>query len=71
MFVRESPRFLYVFYSEDFAREIRLDDVLQPGNLCVIEKAAARANVGIDETRIRRVLPPVRELVAVGIENRI
>jgi hypothetical protein len=37
----------------------------------VIEKAAARANVGIDETRVRRILPPVREFIAVRVEDRI
>jgi hypothetical protein len=37
----------------------------------VIEKTATRADIGIDEARIGRVLPPVRELVAVGVENRV
>jgi hypothetical protein len=44
---------------------------LQAGDLRVIEKTAARADIGIDEARVRRILPPVRQLVAVGIENRI
>ena len=44
---------------------------MQAGDLGVIEKAAARANVGINEARVGRVLPPVSELVAVGVEDRI
>jgi hypothetical protein len=37
----------------------------------MIEKSAARAYVRIDVARVRRILPPVRELVAIGIQNRI
>jgi hypothetical protein len=37
----------------------------------MIKETAARANVGVDEARVRRVLPPMRELVAIGIEDRI
>jgi hypothetical protein len=37
----------------------------------MIEKSAARAHVRIDVAGVGRVLPPVRELVAVGIQNRI
>src|SRR6266446_1030189 len=51
--------------------KIRFRDVLQSGHLRVIEKTAARANVRIDKARVRRVLPPMRELVAIGIEDRI
>jgi hypothetical protein len=71
MFVRELPCFFDVVGGEDLPGKIRLCNVLQSGNLRVIEKAAARANVGIDEARVRRVLPPMRELVAIGIEDRI
>jgi hypothetical protein len=37
----------------------------------VIEKAATGAYIRIDMPRIGRVLPPVRELVAVRIQDRI
>jgi hypothetical protein len=37
----------------------------------MIEKSAARTNVRINMARVGGVLPPVRELVAVGIQNRI
>ena len=37
----------------------------------MIEETTTRADVGIDEARVRRILPPVGELVAVGIEDRI
>ena len=71
MFFRESPRLFDVVRSKDFSGKIGFYDVLQAGDLRVIKKTAARANVGIDEARVRRILPPVRELVAVGIENRV
>jgi hypothetical protein len=71
MLVRELPCLLDVFSGKNFAGKIRLYNVLQSGYLRVIEKAAARANIGIDEARVRRVLPPMRELVAIGIEDRI
>ena len=44
---------------------------MQAGDFGVIEETAARADVGIDEARVRWILPPVGELVAVGIEDRI
>ena|ERR1700724_3194414 len=71
MFLRESSCLFDVIRSEDVSGKIGFYDVLQAGDLRVIEKTAAGANVGIDEAGVRRVLPPVRELVAVGIENRV
>jgi hypothetical protein len=71
MFFRESPRLFDVVRSKDFSGEVGLHDVLQAGDLRVIEKAAPRADVGIDEARVRRILPPVRQLVAVRIEDRV
>ena len=71
MFVRELSSFLDIFRVENFAGKIHLHDVLQAGDFGVIEKAAARAHVGINEARDGRILPPMRELVAVGIEDRI
>src|SRR5882762_1006632 len=63
--------FFDIFGSENFAGKVRFHYVLQAGDFGMIEKAAARANVGIDEASVRRILPPVRELVAVGAEDRI
>jgi hypothetical protein len=37
----------------------------------MIEKTAARADVRINVPRVRRILPPVAELIAVGVQNRI
>jgi hypothetical protein len=65
------PRFFDVLRSEDLSRKVRFNDVLQPGHFRVIEKTAAGANVGIDETRVGGILPPVREFIAVRIEDRI
>jgi len=63
--------FFDIFDSENFAGKVRFHYVLQAGDFGMIEKTAARAHVGIDEARVRRVLPPVGELVAVGAEDRI
>ena|SRR6185369_9834930 len=71
MLIRKSVRFFYIFQREDLAGEIGLDDVLQPGHLRVIEEAAAGADVGVDIARVRRILPPVRELIAVGGEDGV
>ncbi len=71
MFVSEFSGFLDVFAGKNFAGKVGFRDVLQSGHLRVIEKTAARADVGIDEARVRRVLPPMRELVAISIEDRI
>jgi hypothetical protein len=71
MFFREAPRLFDVFRGEDLSRKVRFHDVLQPGNFGMVEEAAPGAHVGVNEARVRRVLPPMRELVAVGIEDRI
>ena len=71
MFLGELPRFFDVFRGKNLSGEVRFYDVLESGDLHVIEKTAARANVGIDEARVWRVLPPVREFVAIGVEDRI
>ena len=71
MFGSELPRFFDILRGQDLSRKVRLHDVLQSGNLHVIEETAARANVGIDEARVRRILPPVREFVAIGVEDRV
>jgi hypothetical protein len=69
--VREPCRVLDVLKRENFTSEVRFDDVLQPGHFRMVEKAAARADVRINVPRVRRILPPVAELVAVGVQNRI
>ena len=71
MFVRESRGFLDVFGRKNLAGKIRFHDVLQSGDFGVVEKPAARADVGINEARVGGILPPMRELVAVGIEDRV
>ena len=71
MFLGELPGFFDILRGKNLSREVRFYDVLQAGHLHVIEKTAARANVGIDEARVWRVLPPVREFVAIGVEDRI
>src|SRR5882757_8731961 len=71
MLARELCRVLDVLKRKNFAGEVRLHDVLQPRHLRMIEKAAARANIRIDMPRVRWILPPVAELIAVGVQNRI
>jgi len=71
MFGSEFPRLFDIVGGKNLSSEVRFYDVLEAGDLHVIEKAAARANVGINETRVWRILPPVGELVAIGIENRV
>jgi len=71
MFVRESRGFLDVFGGKHLTGKIRFHDVLQPSDFGVIEKTAARADVRINEARIGGILPPMRELVAVSVENRV
>ena len=71
MFVRKFSGFLDVFTGENFAGKVCFHDVLQSRDFGVIEKAAARANVGIDEARIGGILPPMREFVAVGVKDGI
>jgi len=68
---RELPRFFDIFGGKNLSGEVRFYDVLEAGHLHVIEKTAARANVGIDEARVRRVLPPVRQFIAIGVEYRV
>ena len=71
MLVRESRGFLDVFSGKNSAGKIRFHDVLQSGDFGMVEKPAAGADVGINEARIGGILPPMRQLVAVGIENRV
>jgi hypothetical protein len=71
MFFREPPRFFDIFRGEDLSRKVRFHNVLQPGDFRMVKKTAPRAHVGVNEARVRRVLPPMRELVAVGVEDRV
>ena len=71
MLVSKPSRFFYVIRCENFSGKVRLQNVLQPGELGMIEESSARANVGINEPRIGGILPPMRQLVAVGVENWI
>jgi hypothetical protein len=67
----EFAGFLDVVDRENLAGEIGFDDVLQAGDLRMIEKAAAGTYVGVDVAGVRRILPPVGEFVAVGGQDRI
>ena len=69
--VSDAAGFLDVFESEDLAGEIGLEDVLEHGEHGFVEHAAARLDVGIDVTRVRRILPPVGEFVGVRVEDGI
>jgi hypothetical protein len=37
----------------------------------MVEETASRANIGINEPCVGRILPPMRELVAIGIQDGI
>jgi hypothetical protein len=63
--------FLDVFRRENLSGKIRSQDVLESGHFGVVEKTTARAHIGIDESRMGRVLPPMAEFVAVGVQDRI
>ena len=69
--VSEAAGFLDVVEREDLAGEIGFYDVLEHGQHCFFKHAPARLDVGVDVAGIRRVLPPVGQLVRVGVENRI
>jgi hypothetical protein len=71
MLVCEFSSFLDVFGRENFAGKVRFQDVLESGDFGVVEKAAAGTDVGIDEARVWRILPPMREFIAIGIKDRI
>lgn len=71
MFVREFCGFLDVFGGKNFAGKIRFHDVLQPSDFGMVEKTAARADVRVNEARVGGILPPMRQLVAVSVENRV
>jgi len=71
VFVGEFPSFLDIFGSKNFPGKICFYNVLQAGDFGMIEETTARAHVGIDEAGVGRILPPVGELVAVRVEDRI
>lgn len=71
MFGREFRRVFDVLRGKNLAGEVRFDDVLKPRHFRMIEKAAARADVRIYMSRVRRVLPPVAQLITVGVQDRI
>src|SRR6266436_1920797 len=69
--VSDAAGFFDVVEREDLARETGFDDVLQHGEHGFFKHAAARFEIGIDVARVRRILPPVRELVRVRVEDGI
>ncbi len=69
--VSNAAGLLDVVESENLASEVGFDDVLKHGQHGLVEHAAAGFDVGIDMAGVGRVLPPVRELVGVCVENRI
>ena len=71
MLAREFRGFFNIFRFEDLARKVGFDDVLQPGYFGVVEETAAGADVGINEASVGRVLPPMAQLVAIGVEDRV
>jgi len=71
MLVGEFCRRLDILGCKNLSRKVRFQNVLKAGHFGMIEKAAARAYVRIDESRVGRVLPPMAELVAVGVQDWI
>jgi len=69
--VGDAAGFFDVVEGEDLAGEVGFDDVLQHGEHGLFKHAAARFEVGIDVTRVRRILPPVGELVGVRVEDGV
>src|SRR5882672_5180104 len=69
--VGDAAGFLDVVEGEDLAGKIGFEDVLQHGEHGFVEHAATGLDVGIDVARVRRILPPVGELVGVRVEDGI
>ena len=67
----ERGRFVDVLAAHDAAFEVPLQVVLQPEEEDVLESTAARLEIRINGLRIRRILPPVGNLVAVRTENQV
>jgi len=63
--------FLDVVESEDLAGKIGFDDVLEQGEHGFVEHAAAGFDVGVDVAGVGGILPPMGELVGVGVEDGI
>src|SRR5713226_7324752 len=71
MRVGNAAGFLDVVEGKDLAGKTGLDDVLEHGEHGLVEHAAAGFEVGVDVARVRGILPPVGELVGVGVEDGI
>jgi hypothetical protein len=71
MRVGHAAGFLDVVEGEDLSGEIGFDDVLEHGEHGFVEHAAAGFDVGVDVARVGGILPPVGELVGVGVEDGI
>ena len=71
MRVSDAASFLDVVEGEDLAGEIGFDDVLEQRQHGFFEHSAAGLKVRIDVARVRGILPPVGELVRVGVEDGV
>ena len=69
--VSDAASFFDVVEREDLAGEVGFDDVLEHGEHGLFKHAAARFEVGIDVARVRRILPPMGELVRVRVEDGV
>ena len=69
--VGDAPGFFHIVEGEDLAGEIGFDDVLEQRQHGFFEHAAAGLKVRIDVARVRGILPPVGELVRVGVEDGV
>lgn len=63
--------FLDAFSAHDLADQVLLDDVLEPEEDSAWEFPAAAFEEGVHVLRVRRILLPVRWLVAVGVESDV
>ena len=69
--VGRAAGFFHIVEGEDLAGEIGFDDVLKQRQHGFFEHAAAGFKVRIDVARVRGILPPVGELVRVGVEDGV
>src|SRR4029453_15084854 len=69
--VGDAASFFHIVEGEDLAGKIGFDDLLEQRKHGFFQNAAAGFKVRIDVARVRRILPPVGELVRVGVEDGV